>query len=109
MIVAVVIVVLIALGILGAVAVRALGGNIGLIEDWKKAFTYYSSWAWGLVLVLPTAINQAAAEGLFSLDGLGTYEAWLIRGAALLGLFSRLVSQRPKPAKPVFGDETEAD
>lgn len=106
--VAVVIVVLIVCGILGAMAVRALGGNIALIEDWKKAFSYYSQWVWGLMLVLPTAINQAAAEGLFALDGLGSTEAWIIRGTALLGLFSRLIAQRPKPAKPVF-DETPAD
>lgn len=108
MIVAVVIAVLIALGILGAMAVRALGGNIALVEDWKKTITYYSQWVWGLMLVLPTAINQAAAEGLFALDGLGSTEAWIIRGTALLGLFSRLIAQRPKPAKPVF-DETPAD
>lgn len=108
MTVAIVIAVLIALGILGAVAVRALGGNIALVEDWKKTITYYSQWAWGLMLILPTAINEAAAEGLFDLNGLGSTETWMIRGVALMGLLSRLIAQRPKPAKPVF-NETPAD
>jgi hypothetical protein len=93
---------LIALVVVGAMAVRALGGNITLVEHWQAAYKYYSNWIWGLMLLLPTMINQAAAEGLFEFEGMGSWESWTIRGAALLGFISRMVAQAPKPEKPIF-------
>lgn len=93
--------------IVGALAVRTLGGNIALVDHWQLAFKYYSSWFWAFVALIPTMVNQAAAEGLFEFEGMGSWEAWLIRGTALAGFLSRLVAQTPKPAKPIFGSSTE--
>lgn len=95
----------IAAGILLAMGVRALGGNIGLISDWKKALTFYSNYAWGLVLLLPDAINGAIAAGLFDGTGLDSTESWIIRGTAIFGFLTRFVKQAPKPEKPVFGED----
>lgn len=95
---------LVALGIAGALAVRAIGGNFRLVEDWKKAFKWYSTWAAGFIFLIPTMVNQAAAEGLFDFEGMGTWEGWLVRGSAAALFLTRIVSQHQKPELPDFGE-----
>lgn len=87
-------------GVVVGMTVRTFGGNVTLVSDWQKALRWYSNWVWGVVLLLPDAIQGAAAAGLLDSDGLTTAESWVIRGVAILGFLSRLVNQAEKPKNP---------
>lgn len=85
---------------------RWLGGNLAIVEDWKKAATWLTMAAWGVVFSLPSLWNEAVAIGL--IDAAASVDskfAWLIRALSLLGAFVRLVSQKKGilPEKPTFG------
>ena len=43
----------VAVVIVSALAVRAIGGDLRLIADWKKAWTFYSTWAFVVLGALP--------------------------------------------------------
>lgn len=90
------------LGLAAAFAVRAIGGNIALAADWKKAATFYSSWAIVVLGSLPDIYNAVVTSGL--LEGTDAPEklTWAARVLAVGGLMLRLVNQK-KPAEPDFG------
>lgn len=78
-------------------AIRFIGGNFMMIEDWKKAWRFYSVWAFAIVGILPDAYNAIVAAGL--LGGADTPDAltWGMRFAAIGGILLRLVKQaQPK-------------
>ena len=86
-------------------AVRAIGGDLRLIADWKKAWTFYSTWAFVVLGALPDIYNALISSGLFDSADSPEGLTWSIRAAALAGLLLRLVRQyRP----PLPGADTAA-
>ena len=95
---------LVAIFILGAVAVRALGGNITVVDDWKKAWKWYSTYALALVAFLPEIFNALlAGDYLGGAPVSDDFSFWLKAAAA--GTFVlRTLKQVPKPEAPTFDD-----
>lgn len=95
---------LVAVVILGALAVRALGGNITLVDDWAKAWKWYSTYALGLVAFAPEIFNALlAGDYLGGSPVSDEFSVWVKAGAALTFIL-RSLKQAPKPEKPTFGD-----
>ena len=64
-----------------------------LIENWRQAWKFYSVWA------LPDLYNMLAAFGAF--EDMPEAASWTVRGAAILGIVVRFVSQqKPEGAPP---------
>lgn len=84
-------------------ALEFVGGKFTVIDDWKKAWKFYSVWAFAIVAAIPDAYNAVIASGL--LDGSGASETltWSIRAAAIGGLLLRFVKQ----AQPKLPDDTD--
>jgi hypothetical protein len=88
------------------ITTRALGGNLALVEDWKKSATWLSMAAWGVVFSIPSLWNEAVALGVLeTADAVSPEFAWVVRALSTIGALSRLVSQKKGilPAKPTFG------
>lgn len=95
---------LVAVVIIGALAVRALGGNFTLIADWQKAFTFYSTYALALVAFLPEVFNGLLSGGYLEGVPVGeSFSFWLKAGAAFTFAL-RMIKQVPKPSAPDFGN-----
>lgn len=89
---------LIALAFLAVFMLRAVGGNFRLVEDWKRAYRFYSVWAIALIGALPDIYNAIAASGLLSGGDAPDDLVWAVRLAAVGGLLLRLVQQyKPDP------------
>ncbi len=84
---------LVVVAILCVLAVRAIGGNVRLVADWRRAWRYYTTWAFLLLGAMPDIYNTVVTSGLLDADGAPEELAWGMRGAALLGLLLRLVRQ----------------
>lgn len=98
----------VAAAIAGALMVRAIGGNFTLIEDWKKAFTFYSTYALGLVAFLPDIFNGLLSGGYLEGTPVGDqFSLWVKIGAALT-FFLRMIKQVPKPQLPKFDPTDQA-
>lgn len=88
-----------------AVAVRALGGNIALVDDWKLAFRYYSTWGWMFVAMLPDLWNSLIAGGYLDQGDVPSEFSWSVK-LALIGTFLlKQIKQVDRPAPPVFGNK----
>lgn len=86
-----------------AVAVRALGGNVALVDDWKSAFRYYSTWGWMFVAMLPDLWNSLIAGGYLDQGDVPSEFSWSVK-LALIGTFIlKQIKQVERPAPPVFG------
>lgn len=91
---------LIGIAIAMALAVRAIGGNITLIDDWKKAWRWYSTYALLFISLLPDLFNGLAAGGYLDGTPIEREFSWalkLVTGGAFL---LRIIKQLPKPKLP---------
>jgi hypothetical protein len=71
--------------------------KLRLIDDWRQAWRYYSTWAFAALLVMPDAYTAASAIGLFDGGAIPPVAEWSIRGLAGLGIVARVVRQvRPE-------------
>jgi hypothetical protein len=96
--------IIIVAAVLAALAVRAIGGNIALVDDWRKAWRWYSTYAILFGAFLPEFFNEFVHAGIFDgtpVEGEFRYIAKFVAGAALL---LRMVKQSPKQDLPRFGD-----
>lgn len=94
--------------VLGALLVRAIGGNFTLIEDWQKAWKFYSTYALALIAFLPEIFNGILSGGYLDGAPVGEdFSFWLKIGAAATFAL-RMVKQVPKPAAPDFGNSDQA-
>lgn len=95
---------LVALALICAVAVRALGGNLRLVSHWKLSWKYYSTFGAGLIAFLPDFWNALVASGVF--DGIeGDFNLWqnvAIKALVAWNLFVQNIKQVDMPAKPDF-------
>jgi hypothetical protein len=86
--------------IAAAIAIKALGGNIALVDDWKKAWRYYSSYGLLLLAELPAIWAAAASEGLVSGVDLPEGYAWAQRAIAWGTFIVLRVKQIDRPGNP---------
>lgn len=100
----------VALLVIGAMSVRAIGGDFRLVGDWKLSLKYYSTWGYGLLLLFPEFWNELLAAGLFADgEGFGMWESMGIKLLTLWVAFSQKVKQVDRPPVPNFGhDDTAA-
>lgn len=90
---------------IAVLAVHASGGDIRLIDDWKRAWKYYSTWALVVLGALPDIYNAIVASGLLDSTDVPDQFTWTARLVALAGLIMRLIRQyRP----PLPADDGEA-
>lgn len=84
-------------------AMKFVGGDLTVVDDWRKAWRFYSVWALAVVGVLPDAYNAIVTAGL--LGGSETPEAltWSMRAAAIGGILLRIVRQ----VQPPVPDDTD--
>ena len=93
---------LVAVVIVGALAVRAIGGNITLVSDWQKAWKWYSTYALALIAFLPEIFNALlAGDYLGGAPVSEDFSFWLKAGAAVTFVL-RTLKQVPKPEAPKF-------
>lgn len=87
---------LLLVGILLAIAIRAAGGNIGLVDHWTKAFKHYSTYALTLVAFLPEIFNEIVTGGF--LDGSPVSEefSWINKATVLFAFLVMKIKQAPK-------------
>ncbi|HEY3434248.1 MAG TPA: hypothetical protein VGK41_01210 [Solirubrobacterales bacterium] len=96
---------LIALWIAAAFAVRAIGGNIALVEDWRKAWKWYSAYGIVLLGLLPELFNALLAADVFSGTPIDQHFSLAAKTVAGITLALRMVNQLKKPALPTFGGQ----
>jgi len=70
--------------------------EVVLIEDWRKAWTMYSVWFFGLLMAFPELYNAAIASGLITQDQVPPLFSKLVTTISFIGLCSRLVGQKKK-------------
>lgn len=99
--------ILIGLGIAMALAVRAIGGNFTLVEDWKKAWRYYSTWGMAFVALLPDLWNGLLTAGYLNTDEIPQGFSWSIKIALIGTLIIRQVKQIKPPKLPEWGQRDE--
>jgi hypothetical protein len=91
----------IAVVIVGAVLVRAIGGNITILDHWKQAWKFYSTWFLLLLAESPNIWNAAIAAGVFEVEAVPGEFAWMTRIASLGTFIVLYIKQLPKrPAPP---------
>ena len=99
---------LVAAFIVAALLVRAIGGNLTVVDDWKKALKWYSTYALALVAFLPEIFNALlAGDYLGGAPVSEDFSFWLKAGAALTFVL-RSLKQAPKPELPKFDPTDEA-
>jgi hypothetical protein len=84
--------------IVGAVLVRAIGGNITILDHWKQAWKFYSTWFLLLLAESPNIWNAAIAAGVFDVEAVPGEFAWMTRIASLgtfIVLYIKQLSKRP--------------
>ena len=89
----------IAVVIVGAVLVRAIGGNITILDHWKQAWKFYSTWFLLLIAESPNIWNAAIAAGVFEVEAVPGEFAWMTRLASLGTFFVLYIRQR-MPTRP---------
>lgn len=92
--------ILIALGIAAAVAVRAIGGNISVVDDWKKAWSYYSTWGMAFVAMLPDLWNAAVSGGYLGEGDVPDTFSWTIKAGLLMTFLIKQIRQVKPPTSP---------
>lgn len=88
---------LVLLVIVSAVAVRAIGGNIKVIEHWKQAWKFYSTWLLLLIAEAPNIWNGAIAAGVIDVANVPGEFSWFTRAASLVTFLLLYIRQAPKP------------
>lgn len=88
--------------IISAMAIRAMGGNIALVDHWYKFFSHYSTWALGLVAFLPEIFNEIVTGGYLTGTEVSEEFSWINKAMVLFTFIVLKVKQAPKPSKPVF-------
>lgn len=95
--------VLILVWLLAALAVRAIGGNVLLLDDWRQAWRWYSTWALLGVGMLPDLWNAAVASGYVSFDEVpGPFGAALKLAVVAVFVVSKVKQAGKGPAVPDF-------
>lgn len=92
--------VLIGIGIAFALAVRAIGGNIGLVEDWKKAWRWYSTYAFVFLALLPDLFNGLLQGGYLSGTPVDEKFSWIAKVFIAGAFILRSIRQIKPPALP---------
>lgn len=93
--------VVIVVAIACALLVRAIGGRLTVIEDWKKAWKFYSMWALVFIGMLPDLWNSMIASGIaFSGDEVPGAFSWTIKSVVAGAFALRFVKQAGKPPEP---------
>lgn len=94
---------LVALVVVAAVAVRAIGGNIRLVSDWKLSYQYYSTYGYLLLAFLPEFWNELLAMGLFEGgDGFSQWESIAIKAVTVWTALTQKLKQVEPPPRPDF-------
>ncbi len=104
----IIIALLVAIAVGLVVAVRAIGGNIALVEDWKKAWRWYSTYALILVAALPDIFNALLAGDYLAGSPVSDEFTWWIRIGAGATFLLRSISQVKRPDLPSFDESDEA-
>lgn len=89
------------LAVVGALLVRAIGGNFTILDHWKQAWKFYSTYLLLLIAESPNIWNAAIAAGVFDVAAVPGEFAWMTRLASL-GTFLVLYIRQRMPAKPEF-------
>lgn len=84
-------------------AVKAIGGNVGLIADWKRGYLFLSAWGIAVLGAWPDIYNAILASGFLSGDTAPEALTWGGRVLAIAALIGRFVATK-RPA----GDDTDA-
>lgn len=97
---------LVAIVLLAALAVRYIGGNFTLIEDWKKAWKFYSTWMLALIALLPDLWNSIVISGITDTGDVPSAFSYTLKGGVLVALVLRQVKQVKKsPNLPDFDND----
>lgn len=91
---------LVALGVLAAVGVRALGGNLAVLDHWKQAWRYYSTFGLLLIAELPNIWNAVMASGALSMDAVPGEFVWATRIMAAVTAALLYIKQVDRPEAP---------
>lgn len=91
---------LVALGVLAAVGVRALGGNLAVLDHWKQAWRYYSTFGFLLIAELPNIWNAVMASGALTMDAVPGEFVWATRAMAIATAALLYVKQVERPKAP---------
>lgn len=86
--------------IVTAIGIKALGGNLQLVEDWQKAWRYYSSYGLLVLAELPAIWTAAAAQGLVTEADVPDAYAWATRAVAWGTFLVLRVKQIERPKNP---------
>lgn len=90
--------------LVGALMVRAIGGNITLLDDWKQAARWYSTWGLIGVGMLPDLWNTAVAHGYVSWDAVpGAFGNALKFSVLAVFVVSKIKQGGSAPPLPDFG------
>lgn len=91
--------------LIAAVAVRALGGNLALVEDWKKAWKWYSSYALAFIGLLPDLYNNLVTSGIANSGDIPPLFNYTLKAAVVLAFLVHKVNQ----ARPIDRPDWDND
>lgn len=91
---------IIAAFLIAALLVRVAGGNCLLVDDWKKAWRYYTTWALAFLALLPDLWNSLIYAGFGYGDDVPQAFSYALKGGVVFALLVRQVSQVQRPTKP---------
>ncbi len=98
---------MIAAVLLAVLAVRLLGGNIMLVDDWKKSYRWYSTWAIALLAFLPDLLNGLMATGLLDGTPIGEKYNLITKLVCSMAFVLRNLKQVKRPSLPDFRHDDE--
>ncbi|GGD45750.1 hypothetical protein [Pseudoxanthomonas indica] len=97
---------IVAFVVAAALGVRAIGGNITLVEDWKKAWRWYSTYGLILLAAMPDIFNALLAGDYLAGTPVSEEFSWWIRIGAGATFLLRSLNQLKRPDLPKF-DSTD--
>lgn len=83
--------------LIALLAVRVLGGNFMLVDDWRKAWKFYSTYALAMLALLPDIFNALVAGDYLSGTPVGDQFSAYLKLAAAGTFVLRMIKQVPKP------------
>lgn len=86
-----------------AVGVKALGGNLSIVGDWRDTLRYYSTWGLSVLAASPMIWNEAVASGVISAAQVPGEFKWMTIALSVYVFFVTRVKQIDRPEKPKFG------
>lgn len=69
-----------------------------LISNWKEGWKFYSVWVFAFIAALPELLTMLSP--LMDVAPLEGPVNWLLKAAAIVGIVSRFIAQRPLPTWP---------